>query len=92
MSNPFDFFTDNNAKDKTKEILDYVISRWGYATNLMSWELFNEVDKIPDFNSSLATPGTWDLDVLNWHSEMKNYIQEKDLSINTREVIDAILI
>ncbi len=78
LSNPFDFFTDNNAKDKTKEILDYVISRWGYATNLMSWELFNEVDKIPDFNSSLATPGTWDLDVLNWHSEMKNYIQEKD--------------
>lgn len=41
---PWDFFTNNQAKDYYKNRLHYIIARWGYSPNILAFELFNEVD------------------------------------------------
>ncbi len=42
-ANTWDFFTNTAAKNHTKNRYRYVLARWGYSRNIMSWELFNEV-------------------------------------------------
>jgi len=78
ISTPFQFFTNSTAIRKTKNIIKYIISRWGYATNLVAWELWNEVNQIQKFNPSLKPPSNYDNDILNWHATMYNYIRSID--------------
>lgn len=49
---PKDFFSNADAIQVTKNIARYYVARWGYSVNLMSFELFNETDKLPDVNSN----------------------------------------
>lgn len=71
-ANTWDFFTNASAKTIHKNRLRYVIARYGYSQNIQSWELFNEVDWTDQFNSRKN-------DVKNWHSEMADYIKNKDV-------------
>jgi hypothetical protein len=70
--NTWDFFTNTQAKNLHKNRLRYLIARYGYATSLQSWELFNEVDWTDDFANKK-------IDVKNWHQEMCSYIKSKDV-------------
>lgn len=70
LSNPLNFFSDNTAKDLWKRKLRYIISRWGYATNLFGWEVAAELDMDALDN---AQPNTW-----QWVDDMSNYIRQKD--------------
>lgn len=70
-----DFFTDQEAKRITKNLIRYIVARWGYATNIMAWELWNEVTNmdfdakaIENYSSSLA----------RWHKEMAGLIHAND--------------
>jgi len=42
-----DFFTDGTARKYYKDRLRYIISRWSYSPNILSFELWNEMD-IPE--------------------------------------------
>lgn len=67
-----DFFTNQIAKNHTKNRLKYILARWGYSTSIMSWELFNEVnwtDNAVAIESSVAS----------WHAEMASFIKENDV-------------
>ncbi|RLD49612.1 MAG: hypothetical protein DRJ05_20725, partial [Bacteroidetes bacterium] len=79
-TNPWDFFTNEDAKQVTKNAFRYIVARWGYATNILSWELFNEVDKllydVPGFPD-----GTNLHQIKVWHQDMYEYITE-DLGDN----------
>lgn len=44
VSNATEFFTDDKTYESVKNYYRYVLARWGYSENVMSWELFNEVD------------------------------------------------
>lgn len=72
LNSPNDFFTDTQAKKITKNLIRYIIARWGYATNVMCWELWNEVDQI---QKKLETPNA---DIIDWHNEMEDYIRSTD--------------
>lgn len=75
LSDPCQFFSDTVAKRITKNLTRYILSRWGYATNIMCWELWNEVDHA----RQLCTDNdNFDQDVLNWHAEMASYIRNND--------------
>lgn len=37
------------VKKRCKDLIRYCIARYGWSTNIMSWELFNEVDLISNF-------------------------------------------
>ncbi len=64
-----DFFTNQQARKLFKQRLDYIVARWGYATNIFAWELFNEVD-LTRYNRFG--------DVTQWHREMSSYLNNID--------------
>ena len=78
MRESYQFFSNTTAIKKTKNLIKYIVSRWGFATNLHAWELWNEVNQIRTFNSSLLPPKSYDFYIINWHQDMYNYINQID--------------
>ena len=72
-ANTWDFFTNETAKKLHKNKLRYILARWGYSRNILSWELFNEVDWTDNYD-------THHLDVLHWHDEMTTYLKQHDVN------------
>lgn len=72
---PCEFFTDVNAIKITKNLIRYIISRWGYATNVMCWEFWNEVDHMFDMCYGYKHI---EQDVCDWHEEMAEYVRSID--------------
>ncbi len=71
-TNTWDFFTDVTAKTTYKNRMRYIIARYGYSSNIQSWELFNEVDWTDQYDTHKS-------DVKDWHNEMSTYIKSKDV-------------
>ena len=71
-----DFFTDAQAIKIAKNLIRYIISRWGYATNIMSWELWNEVSNM-FYMENIKLSGV-EQDANEWHQTMADYIMEID--------------
>jgi hypothetical protein len=69
LAHPLDFFDDPTARALFKRRLRYVVARWGYATNLLAWELWNEVN----LAASSFLP-----EVESWHVEMARELQALD--------------
>ena len=70
-----DFFTNEDAIRITKNLIRYIISRWGYATNIMSWEFWNEVDHVFYMCDGYKHI---EQDVYEWHEEMLQYLRSID--------------
>ncbi len=68
-----EFFTNYEAKSLIKNRLRYIIARYGYSRNIMSWNLFIEVDGIAEYKK-------YKKDVTQWHKEMSAYIKRNDLN------------
>ena len=66
---PQEFFTNQQAKELFKRKLRYFVARWGYSSNILAWELFNEVDLIGNINED---------EVVNWHKETAHYLRQND--------------
>lgn len=70
-SSASEFFTDSRARAQFKQLLDYVVARWGHSTAVFAWELWNEVD--------LAVYGRKQ-EITDWHKEMGQYLKEIDVN------------
>lgn len=75
LQSPFDFFTDAQAIRVTKNMIRYIVARWGYATNLLCWELWNEAANMADGE---AISKQTQEDMVRWHIQMTNYIRSLD--------------
>ena len=75
LDSPYRFFSDAEAKRITRNLLRYIVARWGYATNVMAWELWNEVANMADGNPIDARVQH---DIITWHSEMADYLRSID--------------
>ena len=73
LKNPDDFFTDPEARRLTRDKYRYAVARWGYATHLMGWELFNEVQNIGEAGGRFG-------DVVAWHKEMAACLRGLDVN------------
>ncbi|MDA0336929.1 MAG: DUF5060 domain-containing protein [bacterium] len=71
--NTWDFFTDATARDLFKRRLRYIVARWGYAPNILAWELFNEVDLTDDYPQHAG-------DIARWHQEMAAELVRLDIN------------
>ena len=89
IGTPYEFFSNELAIKKTKKLLRYIVARYGYATNLVAWELWNEVSQIPKFNigkdscdgtpiSKIIPPSNYRSSVQDWHNKMYEYIRQID--------------
>ena len=69
----WNFFDNATAKNLHKNRLRYIVARWGYSTQIMSWELFNEVSYTDSYTSSTVKTA-----VRDWHVEMSQFLKQKD--------------
>ncbi len=46
LAEPYEFFVDADAKEYYKRRLRYIVSRWGYSTNITIFEMVNEISGI----------------------------------------------
>ncbi|MDR3691570.1 MAG: cellulase family glycosylhydrolase [Fimbriimonas sp.] len=67
-----DFFTDPEAKRRTKMWLRYAVARYGASPSVFAWELFNEVEWV-----DARYEDRW-ADIEAWHREMAAYIRSID--------------
>ncbi len=75
LKTPTDFFTDKEAQRITRNLVRYVVARWGYATNIVAWELWNEISNMDlDKNAFEQYSNT----VTRWHNDMAQYIRSND--------------
>jgi hypothetical protein len=73
-SNRCQIFTDGEAREKQEQVFRYIIARWGYSPNILSWEMFNEIDEL-----QWSDPLCWDRgEMVNWHREIAQYIKSID--------------
>lgn len=71
LDKPHEFFTNDKAKAAYKNELLYIIARYGYSSNILCFELFNEVDWVDSYQM-------FSLYVKKWHQEMASFIKEND--------------
>lgn len=69
LTAPRELFTNPEARALFKRRLRYIVARWGAAPNLMSWELWNEVDLVDQPPLEALT---------DWHREMAGEIRRRD--------------
>jgi hypothetical protein len=69
LAAPAEFFTSPDARRLFEQRLRYIVARWGYATNLMAWELWNEADLTDGYDSAA---------VALWHRDMANRLRALD--------------
>lgn len=69
VASPAMFFSSTTAKEMVKQRYRYIVARWGYSQNLMSWDMVNEVD---------LTEGYQRDTVAAWHKEMAAYLKSLD--------------
>lgn len=75
LERPVEFFTDPEAKRISRNLLRYIVARWGYATNIVAWELWNEVANI---FKDVELDGSEEQAILDWHREMASWIRSLD--------------
>ena len=75
LERPAEFFTNPEAVRITGNLIRYIVARWGYATNIQAWELFNEVCNI--FRNT-ELKGDEEQGILQWHQNMAELIRSCD--------------
>ncbi|MBI4327284.1 MAG: DUF5060 domain-containing protein [Chloroflexi bacterium] len=64
------FFTNATAKNLYQKRLRYLVGRYGYCTQLLAWEFFNEIDNVYRY----LNPA----DVASWHRQMGDWLRTHD--------------
>lgn len=66
-----EYFANKLARQNFKGTLRYFVARWGYSTAVFSWNLWNEIDLIPEY-------GKIRHEAQEWHREMAQYLEQID--------------
>lgn len=69
VASPAQFFTSPDVKRDFRNRYRYIVARWGYSRNVMSWDLWNEVDLVENYDTQA---------VAAWHQEMAKYLKATD--------------
>jgi hypothetical protein len=69
LKRPGDFWTDPTMGRLYRDKLRYLVARYGAYTHLFSWEFWNEVDIITDYQTD---------PVRNWHTQMAQVLRNLD--------------
>jgi hypothetical protein len=70
ISSPEQFISDRVAVVYYQQRLNYIINRWGYSTDLLAWEWWNEIDLTPITEKAL----------IPWLKEMSSYLKQRDVN------------
>lgn len=71
LKEPMEFWTHPDMLRAYRDKLRYIVARYGWCTNVLCWEFWNEVD--------IVGPDAYDLDLITrWHREMGDYLRRSD--------------
>ncbi|MBD3176287.1 MAG: DUF5060 domain-containing protein, partial [Armatimonadia bacterium] len=70
ISEPAEFFTNEEAKRWFQNRLRYLIARHGHSTHVLSWQFWNEVDLTEGYDGDVVGP---------WHEEMARFVKDVDV-------------
>lgn len=83
---PAEYWSNPIAKATYKNKLRYLVARWGYSTNIMAWEFFDEMDLTEDYKNNIVN-------ATNWVNEMAEHLKTIDpnqhLTTNSYTYTDA---
>lgn len=93
LKEPIEFWTHPEMLRAYRNKLRYLVARYGWCTNVLCWEFWNEVD--------IVGPDAYNLELITrWHREMGDYLRRLDpwkhlittsfADSNGREVIDRL--
>ena len=68
LESPAEFWTNEQAKKDAKCLIRYLVARYGYSRNILTWELCNEITSCEGENT----------DIRQWCAEMTEYIRSID--------------
>jgi len=71
LKEPKEFWSNEEMQRLYRNKIRYLVSRYGYSTNVFAWEFWNEIDII---SPSAYIPEL----VKDWHSKMSNYLKSVD--------------
>lgn len=74
ITEPIDFFKNQEARKYYKKQLRYFIARWGYSTQVLLWEILSEIDAALADHHYLENKETRKI-LLSWFDEMYAYIK-----------------
>ncbi|MDW8321386.1 MAG: DUF5060 domain-containing protein [Armatimonadota bacterium] len=94
LKEPIEFWTHPDMLRAYRNKIRYMVARYGWCTNVLSWQFWNEVD--------IVGPDAYNLELITrWHREMADYLRRLDpwkhlittsfADSNGREVIDRLL-
>ena len=75
---PQDFFADPGARTQFKKRLRYLVARYSAYSNVLAWELFNEVQFVGGSASNPLNDAGFRADVQAWHADMSAYLRQID--------------
>lgn len=73
LRRPDDYFTDVRAMESFRNLMRYIIARWGYSPHIMAWQLWSELDLTGSEYHSYRRP-----EVVEWHRVMGRAIKQMD--------------
>jgi len=84
-NSPYDFFDINNTEaiKVQRNLIKYIIARWGYATNILAFELMDEAN-IKAFNQDntyphyVPVPSDFDSNYVAWNHNTYDFIKSID--------------
>jgi hypothetical protein len=71
LGQPAEFWSNPQAQKYYQRMLRYVCARWGYDTNIMSWEVCNEIDLIDNYQQLKPQ-------LVQWHRDCAQFLRRYD--------------
>lgn len=80
LTEPHEFFSNEEAKKAYKNEVKYIMGRYSYSQNILCFELFNEVDWTYhlEYNDPIATKDVVEMECKDWHEEIIKVVKEND--------------
>ena len=70
---PEAFWSDSAARGLFKQRLRYIAARWGSSSQILAWELWREVDRVPGAEDPAVRQ-----DIVEWHQDMLSWLDAVD--------------
>jgi len=84
LKSPYEFYSSDLAREQQKNVIRYIIARWGYSTNLFGYELMDEADRIDVKNRNdkhpnyIPPPAELNPNIIDWHTDIVSFIRTYD--------------
>ena len=79
LRHPQEFWSDETAQRMYQRMVRYAAARWGYASNLLAWEIMNEVDLVSGYPNDARRPNpAFKQRIVEWHRRCVETLRRYD--------------